>query len=191
MKIFKTSIRFYNNKPVRACFDYDNNVWLYSAVDLIDAIVDTTSPRRYWSDLKRRNGQLFANCVQYKLTAKDLISLMAKEIADTISELGIPVLLVNPEDTDLLNEIQLNSLLVKIAKADNKNLTVWLKGLNNPLDEKSKRKAYELYDNGLLNLTYGRNGNEQTTCIYKEKGIYIDDFSNTNDELDSSDVDTE
>ena len=47
------------------------------------------------------------------------------------------------------------------------------------------------YDDGLLNLTYGRNGNEQTTCIYKEKGIYIDDFSNTNDDLDSSDVDTE
>lgn len=47
------------------------------------------------------------------------------------------------------------------------------------------------YNNGLLNITYGRNGNENTTCIYKEKGIYIDDFSNINDELDSVNDDTE
>lgn len=47
------------------------------------------------------------------------------------------------------------------------------------------------YDNGLLNITYGRNGNEKTTCIYKEKGIYIDDFSDINDEYDSFDADFE
>ena len=147
----KTSIRFYNNKPVRACFDYDNNAWLYSAVDLIDAIVGTTNPRRYWSDLKRRNGQLFANCVQHKLTAKD-----GKKYS-----------------TDLLNEIQLNSLLVKIAKADNKNLTDWLKGLNNPLDEKSKRKAYELYDNGLLNdIEVGTTKGLQQIHAYIFGGLY-------------------
>ena len=147
----KTSIRFYNNKPVRTCFDYDNNTWLYAAVDLIDAIVDTTNPRRYWSDLKRRNGQLFADCVQHKLTAKD-----GKKYS-----------------TDLLNEIQLNSLLVKIAKVDNKNLIDWLKGLNNPLDEKSKQKAYELYDNGLLNdIEVGTTKGLQQIHAYIFGGLY-------------------
>ena len=147
----KTSIRFYNNKPVRTCFDYNNNTWLYAAVDLIDAIVDTTNPRRYWSDLKRRNGQLFADCVQHKLTAKD-----GKKYS-----------------TDLLNEIQLNSLLVKIAKVDNKNLIDWLKGLNNPLDEKSKQKAYELYDNGLLNdIEVGTTKGLQQIHAYIFGGLY-------------------
>lgn len=47
------------------------------------------------------------------------------------------------------------------------------------------------YDNGLLKLTYGRNGEEKETYIYKEKGIYINDFSNFDDEFDSGDVDIE
>ena len=67
----KTSIRFYNNKPVRALCDDLNNAWLYAAVDLIDALVNTANPRRYWSDLKIRNKELFANCVQAKLTSRD------------------------------------------------------------------------------------------------------------------------
>lgn len=50
--------------------------------------------------------------------------------------------------------------------------------------------SFDYYD-GLLRLTYGRNGNEKETYIYKEKGIYIDDFSDSNDEFDSSDVDIE
>lgn len=45
--------------------------------------------------------------------------------------------------------------------------------------------------NGLLELIYGRNGNEKRTCIYKEKGIYIDDFSNTDDELSEYNSDDE
>lgn len=43
----KTSIRFYNNKPVRALYDDLNNAWLYVAVNLIDALVNTANPRRY------------------------------------------------------------------------------------------------------------------------------------------------
>lgn len=38
-------------------------------------------------------------------------------------------------------------------------------------------------NNGALDLTYGRNGNEKKTFIYKEKGICIDDFSSLDDEL--------
>lgn len=37
-------------------------------------------------------------------------------------------------------------------------------------------------EDGALSITYERNGNENKTYIYKEKGIYIDDFSDINDE---------
>lgn len=47
------------------------------------------------------------------------------------------------------------------------------------------------YDNGLLKLTYERNGEEKETYIYKEKGIYINDFSNIDDEFDSGDANIE
>lgn len=147
----KTSIRFYNDKPVRACFDYENNVWLYAAIDLIDAIAVTTNPRRYWSDLKRRNGKLFVNCVQLKLTARD-----GKKYK-----------------TDVLNENQINSLLAIMAKTDKENLFNWIKGTNNPLDEKSKQKAYELYDNGLLNdIEVGTSKGLQQIHAYIFGGLY-------------------
>ena len=93
----KTSIRLYNNKPVRAYFDDENSIWLYAAVDLINAIIDTNNPRRYWSDLKRRNGELFANCVQVKLTARDGKKYM----------------------TDVLNAEELNALIGKLSKKNN------------------------------------------------------------------------
>ena len=147
----KTSIRIYNDKPVRACFDNKSNTWLYAAVDLINAIVVTTNPRRYWSDFKRRNIKLYADCVQLKLTSND-----GKKYR-----------------TDLLNEKQLDSLLAKVAKANNDNLSNWLKGLNNPLDEKSKQKAYELYDNGLLkDIEIGTTKGLQQIHAYIFGGLY-------------------
>lgn len=81
------------------------------------------------SVLKRRNKELFANCVQAKLTSRD----------------GKKYL------TDVLNEEELHILVNRISKKNIENIEKWVKGLNNPLDEKSKQKAYELYDNGLLN----------------------------------------
>ena len=44
----KTSIRYFNQKPVRSRFDYETSKWLMNAVDLIDAIVETNNPRVYW-----------------------------------------------------------------------------------------------------------------------------------------------
>ena len=41
--IKKTSIRFYNNKPVRSRFDFETLSWLMCAVDLIGAIVETNN----------------------------------------------------------------------------------------------------------------------------------------------------
>lgn len=136
---------------MRSCFDYDNGVWLYAAVDLIDAIIETTNPRRYWSDLKRRNGELFANCVQLKLISRDN----------------------KKYQTDVLNEVQLNSLLAIVVKTDKESLVNWLKGLNNPLDDKSKQKAYELYDNGLLNdIEVGTTRGLQQIHSYIFGGLY-------------------
>ena len=48
----KTSIRFFNNKPVRSRYDVETSSWLMSAVDLIDAIVETNNARIYWYTIK-------------------------------------------------------------------------------------------------------------------------------------------
>jgi DNA-damage-inducible protein D len=38
----------------------------FSVVDVIEALTDSPNPRRYWSDLKKREPQLYEFCVQLK-----------------------------------------------------------------------------------------------------------------------------
>lgn len=67
----KTSIRFFNDIPVRSVWDDDTAAWWLCATDIITVLVDTSNPRVYWATIKRRNPQLFANCKQLKLMASD------------------------------------------------------------------------------------------------------------------------
>ena len=147
----KTSIRFFNKTPIRACYDEKTSSWFYAATDLISILVETNNPRRYWNDVKRRNKQLYENCVQLKLTARD----------------GKKYL------TDVLNDTEINELLLLLPNKNNDNVKKWLKGLNNPLDEQSKLKAYELYDSGLLNeIEVGTTKGLQQIHSYIFAGLY-------------------
>ena len=64
----KTSIRFFNDIPVRSV--WSDSKWWLCAVDVIEALSLSSSPRVYWATIKRRNSQLIAFCKQLKLTAK-------------------------------------------------------------------------------------------------------------------------
>ncbi len=51
----KISIRFYNNRPVRAIWDDDNSKWWFSVLDIIaifNAQDDYARTRNYWKYLK-------------------------------------------------------------------------------------------------------------------------------------------
>ena len=50
----KISIRFYNDREVRAIWDEEKSKWWFSAVDIVAAITDSPNPRKYWSVLKTR-----------------------------------------------------------------------------------------------------------------------------------------
>ena len=41
----KISIRFFNDKEVRAAWDNDSNRWLFSIVDIVAAITESPRPR--------------------------------------------------------------------------------------------------------------------------------------------------
>jgi DNA-damage-inducible protein D len=49
--------------------------WYFSIIDVIEVLTNSTTPRRYWTDLKRKeekgSGQLYDFVVQLKLTATD------------------------------------------------------------------------------------------------------------------------
>ena len=126
--MIKHSIRYFNNKQVRAVWDNDNSSWWYSAVDFIAILVEPNSPRRYWNNVKVRNPELSPFCGQLKLYADD----GKKYLSDVINEEGVRL------------------LLTIIPSKYKKAIQDWIKGLLDPIDEQSKKKAYDFYMTELI-----------------------------------------
>ena len=126
--MIKTSIRFFEDIPVRAVWDDDTTKWWFCSMDIAEALTKSSNPRVYWATMKRRNTQLIAICKQLKLKANDGKSYLT----DVVDENGV-------------------TLITALIPAKNKeNFSRWVKGIGSTLDEKSKQKAYELFENGLI-----------------------------------------
>ena len=71
----KKSIRFFNDREVRAVWDEENSKWWFSVVDIVGAITESPNPRKYWSVLKtilkKPESELTTHCSQLKLTTSD------------------------------------------------------------------------------------------------------------------------
>ena len=50
----KISIRFYNDREVRAIWDEEKSKWWFSAVDIVAVITESPRPRVYWGTVKSR-----------------------------------------------------------------------------------------------------------------------------------------
>ena len=124
----KTSIRFYNHIPVRARWSDDDMSWWYAATDVIQALLQNDNARRYWNTFKTRHPELSTFCRQLKITAAD-----GKQY-----------------ETDCLNQAGINQLLMLLPVKNRILFSEWIKGMADPIDEQSKRNAYELYENSIL-----------------------------------------
>ena len=74
----KTSIRFYDDREVRAIWDDSASKWWFSVLDIVAAInreSDYAKTRNYWkylkAKLKKEDGQLVSATTQLKLRAPD------------------------------------------------------------------------------------------------------------------------
>lgn len=124
----KTSIRYFNNVPVRARWHSEESAWFYVASDLVKAFTSSSSPRKYWNALKTRHPELSTNCRQLKISSTD-----GKRY-----------------NTDCLSYEGIKQLISYMPKNNQKLFWDWISGMSSPLDELSKLKAYELYDSDLL-----------------------------------------
>ena len=125
----KTSIRFFEDVPVRAVWDDDSSKWWFCAVDIAESLTKTKAPRQYWNTLKRRKIELSSICLQLKLKAKD----------------------GKFYNTDVVDEDGLKKLLALIPSKKSEVFDKWMKNMETSLDEKSKQKAYELFESGFVN----------------------------------------
>ena len=149
--MIKHSIRYFNNKPVRAVWDNENSMWWYSAVDFISILVEPNSPRRYWNNIKVRNPELSPFCGQLKLYADD----GKKYLSDVINEEGVRL------------------VLTIIPSKYKKAIQDWIKGLLDPIDEQSKKKAYGFYKTELLEEDeIGKTVALQKIHAYLFEGLY-------------------
>ena len=127
--MIKTSIRFFDDVPVRAIWSEEDSKWYYAAVDIAFALTDSANPRVYWGVLKKRNYELFTICKQLKLTAKD----------------GKKYL------TDVLDDDGVNLLIAIIPSKKSEIFKKWMYSVGSSIDEKSKQKAYDLFESGFIN----------------------------------------
>ena len=147
----KTSIRYFNNTAVRARWDDETTSWWYVATDIIEALSVSSDGRRYWNTLKRRNPELSSFCRQLKITALDGKQYM----------------------TDCLNQQGVNEILMRLPGKARPHFSKWLNGMSDPIDEQSKKKAYELYENSILDTTeIGTIKGLQQIHAYLFEGLY-------------------
>ena len=125
----KISIRFFDDKEVRAIWDDEKSKWWFSVLDIIGVLRgenDYTKNRNYWkylkSKLKKENNELVSATNQLKLTAAD----GKKYLTDTLDYYGIIELAKN------FPSKQANRFVEWFAYSDETN------------DGKSKSKAYAL-----------------------------------------------
>lgn len=74
MKQEQSLILFHKN-AVRRYWDEDKELWYFSIVDVVQILTDSTIPKRYWSDLKKKlqgeGSEAYDKIVRLKLRASD------------------------------------------------------------------------------------------------------------------------
>ena len=128
----KISIRFFDDREVRAVWDEENNIWWFSVVDIVAILSESADARNYWYVLKNRlkkaNSEVLTNCKGLKLVAPDGKS----RLTDTLDDKGIIA---------LAKEFPNNKAMKFLD---------WFLYSDNTIDGQSKKKAYSLFESGIL-----------------------------------------
>ena len=154
----KTSIRFYNDREVRAIWDDENAKWWFSVLDIIGVLNmqdDYQKNRNYWkylkNKLKKENPQLVSVTNQLKLTAAD----GKKYNTDVLDSEGVIMLAKNIPNTKVADFLD------------------WFTYSDNSIDGKSKKKAYEFWDSQLIDdKDVGTTKSLQQIHAYLFGGLY-------------------
>lgn len=154
----KISIRFYNDREVRAVWDAEKQQWFFSVLDVIGAINqqdDYAKNRNYWkylkTKLKREQPELVSATNQLKLRAAD-----GKRYA-----------------TDTLNADGVAQLARSINNARAIQFLDWLTYSDNTIDGQSRKKAYTLFESNMLDsIPVGTVQGLQQIHAYLFGGLY-------------------
>lgn len=131
----KISIRFFDDREVRALWDEQHAKWWFSVVDVVGILnqeADYTKAGNYWRWLKRKllkeNIQFVSTTHRLKLTAAD----GKKYLTDTLDSDGIIALAKHFPNNRAMKFLD------------------WFLYSDNSIDGQSKKKAYTLFESNLI-----------------------------------------
>jgi cell filamentation protein len=131
----KISIRFFDDREVRALWDEQNAKWWFSVVDVVGILnqeADYTKAGNYWRWLKRKllkeNIQFVSATHRLKLTAAD----GKKYLTDTLDSDGIIALAKHFPNNRAMKFLD------------------WFLYSDSSIDGQSKKKAYTLFESNLI-----------------------------------------
>ena len=99
----ENAIKIFEQKQIRTHWDETEEQWYFSVIDVVEVLTESTIPKRYWSDLKR------------KLKAEGATQLYENNVANVArqqleAETGLPVITSR-------NAAQLNAVVTEMIEA--------------------------------------------------------------------------
>ncbi len=80
------NIKLFESKKIRSFWNEEEEKWYFSVIDIVEVLTDSSIPKRYWSDLKKKlsneGSQLYENIVQLKMESTDG-KFYKTDVADT------------------------------------------------------------------------------------------------------------
>ena len=154
----KISIRFYNDREVRAVWDEENSKWWFSVLDIVGVLNDQDDYRKnrnYWkylkTKLKSENSEVVSDTNQLKLLAPD----GKYRLADVLDYDGVLLLAKSFPNARAMRFVE------------------WFTNSDETIDGKSKSKAYALFESSLIdNIEVGTVKGLQQIHAYLFGGLY-------------------
>lgn len=154
----KISIRFYNDREVRAIWDEENSKWWFSVLDIVGVMNgqdDYQKNRNYWKYLKNKlkgeNSEVVSGTNQLKLLAPD----GKRRLTDVLDYNGVLLLAKSFPNTKAMRFVE------------------WFTNSDETIDGKSKSKAYALFESSLIDaMEVGTVKGLQQIHAYLFGGLY-------------------
>jgi cell filamentation protein len=154
----KISIRFFDDREVRALWDELNAKWWFSVLDIVSVLTDQddyAKTRNYWkylkAKLKNENSQLVSATAQLKLIAAD-----GKKYK-----------------SDMLDYDGIIALGKTFPGTKANRFMEWFTFSDESIDGKSKTKAYALFESSFINsIEVGSTNGLQQIHAYLFGGLY-------------------
>jgi len=154
----KISIRFFDDREVRALWDEQNSKWWFSVLDIVAVLTDQndyTKTRNYWkylkAKLKKEKNELVSATTQLKLLANDGKRYFS----------------------DMLDYNGIIALGKEFPSKKANRFIEWFTFSDESIDGKSKTKAYALFESSFINsIEVGTTKGLQQIHAYLFGGLY-------------------